>query len=32
LNKIAQLAGTDSAEYRSLSAALAQPPGTGLVY
>ena len=32
LNKIAQLAGTDSEEYRSLAAALAQPPGTGLVY
>jgi tetratricopeptide (TPR) repeat protein len=32
LNKIAQLAGTDSAEYRSLAAAMAQPPGTGLVY
>ena len=32
LNKIAQLAGTGSAEYRSLSAAMAMPPGTGLVY
>ena len=32
LNKIAQLAGTDSEEYRSLAAALEQPPGTGLVY
>lgn len=32
LTKIAQLAGTDSPEYRSLAAALAQPPGTGLVY
>ena len=32
LNKIAQLAGTDSEEYRSLAAALAQPPGSGLVY
>ena len=32
LNKIAQLAGTNSAEYRSLAAALEQPPGTGLVY
>ena len=32
LSKIAQLAGTDSEDYRSLSAALAQPPGTGLVY
>jgi tetratricopeptide (TPR) repeat protein len=32
LNKIAQLAGTDSAEYRSLATALEKPPGTGLVY
>jgi tetratricopeptide (TPR) repeat protein len=32
LNKIAQLAGTDSSEYRSLAAALEKPPGTGLVY
>jgi len=32
LNRIAQLAGTDSAEYRSLAEALAKPPGTGLVY
>jgi tetratricopeptide (TPR) repeat protein len=32
LSKIAQLAGTGSEEYRSLAAALAQPPGTGLVY
>jgi tetratricopeptide (TPR) repeat protein len=32
LNKIAQLAGTDSEDYRSLAAALDQPPGTGLVY
>ena len=32
LNKIAKLAGTDSAEYRSLAAALEKPPGTGLVY
>jgi tetratricopeptide (TPR) repeat protein len=32
LNKIAQLAGTDSTEYRSLAAALEKPPGTGLVY
>jgi len=32
LNKIAQLAGTDSEEYRSLAAALEKPPGTGLVY
>jgi tetratricopeptide (TPR) repeat protein len=32
LKKIAQLAGTDSPEYRSLAAALESPPGTGLVY
>jgi tetratricopeptide (TPR) repeat protein len=32
LNKIAQLAGTESAEYRSLATALEKPPGTGLVY
>jgi tetratricopeptide (TPR) repeat protein len=32
LNKIAQLAGSDSSEYRSLAAALEKPPGTGLVY
>ena len=32
LSKIAQLAGKDSEEYRSLAAALGQPPGTGLVY
>ena len=32
LRKIAQLAGTDSSEYRSLAAALESPPGTGLVY
>jgi tetratricopeptide (TPR) repeat protein len=32
LNRIASLAGTDSPEYRSLSAALEQAPGTGLVY
>ena len=32
LDKVAQLAGTDSKEYRSLSAALEQQPGTGLVY
>jgi tetratricopeptide (TPR) repeat protein len=32
LNRIAQLAGTESEEYRSLAAAMAQPPGTGLVY
>lgn len=32
LKKLAQLAGTDSPEYRSLAAALESPPGTGLVY
>jgi tetratricopeptide (TPR) repeat protein len=32
LGRIAALAGTDSAEYRSLAAALEKPPGTGLVY
>ena len=32
LNKIAQLTGTKSEEYRSLAAALEKPPGTGLVY
>jgi tetratricopeptide (TPR) repeat protein len=32
LTKIAQLAGTGSEEYRSLAAAIAQPPGTSLVY
>jgi tetratricopeptide (TPR) repeat protein len=32
LSRIAALAGTDSEEYRSLAAALAKPPGTGLVY
>ena len=32
LQKIAQLAGTGSSEYRSLEAALQSPPGTGLVY
>jgi tetratricopeptide (TPR) repeat protein len=32
LTKIAQLAGTSSEEYRSLAAAIAQPPGTGQVY
>ena len=32
LNKIAQLTGTTSEEYRSLAAALEQAPGTGLVY
>ena len=32
LNRIAQLTGTASDEYRSLAAALEKPPGTGLVY
>jgi tetratricopeptide (TPR) repeat protein len=32
LQKIAQLAGTSSSEYRSLAAALESPPGAGLVY
>jgi len=32
LTRIAALAGKDSDEYRSLAAALEQPPGTGLVY
>jgi len=32
LARIAQLAGTGSEEYRSLAAAIDQPPGTGLVY
>jgi tetratricopeptide (TPR) repeat protein len=32
LSRIAQLVGTNSEEYRSLAAAIAQPPGTGLVY
>jgi tetratricopeptide (TPR) repeat protein len=32
LNKIAQLAGTGSAEYRSLAAAMDTPPGSRLVY
>jgi tetratricopeptide (TPR) repeat protein len=32
LGKVAQLAGTDSAEYRSLASALEKQPGTGLVY
>ena len=32
LKRIAALAGTGSEEYRSLAAALEQPPGTGLVY
>ena len=32
LNRIAQLAGTNSEEYRSLAAALEKSPGAGLVY
>lgn len=32
LNKIAQLAGKDSEEYRSLAAAIENPPGTALTY
>ena len=32
LGRIRDLSGTDCAEYRSLAAALEQPPGTGLVY
>src|SRR6202142_505011 len=32
LSRIAALAGTGSEEYRSLAAALENPPGTGLVY
>ena len=32
LNRIAQLTGTASEEYRSLAAALEKPPGTGLTY
>jgi tetratricopeptide (TPR) repeat protein len=32
LSRIAALVGTGSEEYRSLADALAQPPGTGLVY
>src|SRR5258705_7450795 len=32
LNRIAELAGTDSEEYRSLAASLKKPPGTGLAY
>src|SRR5437764_9504078 len=32
LNKIAQLTGTGSEEYRSLAEAIDKPPGTGLVY
>jgi tetratricopeptide (TPR) repeat protein len=32
LGKVAQLAGTNSSEYRSLADALEKQPGTGLVY
>ena len=32
LNRLAQLTGTSSEEYRSLAAALDKQPGTGLVY
>jgi predicted Zn-dependent protease len=32
LARIAQICGTSCEEYRSLAAALEQPPGTGLVY
>src|SRR4030088_2695999 len=32
LNRLAQLTGTSSEEYRSLAAALEKSPGTGLVY
>ena len=32
LSRIAAICGTDCPEYRSLAAALEQPPGTGLVY
>ncbi|WJR76950.1 tetratricopeptide repeat protein [Bradyrhizobium sp. NP1] len=32
LRRIASICGTDCDEYRSLAAALAQPPGSGLVY
>ena len=32
LTRIAQICGTDCEHYRSLEAALAQAPGTGLVY
>jgi tetratricopeptide (TPR) repeat protein len=32
LSRIASICGIDCAEYRSLAAALEQPPGTGLVY
>ena len=32
LSRIAEICGTDCAEYRTLAAALYQPPGTALVY
>jgi hypothetical protein len=32
LTRIAEICGTDCQEYRTLAAALEQPPGTGLVY
>ena len=32
LGRIAEICGTDCTEYRTLAAALDQPPGTGLVY
>jgi tetratricopeptide (TPR) repeat protein len=32
LNRIAAICGTGCEEYRSLAAALEQPPGSGLVY
>jgi tetratricopeptide (TPR) repeat protein len=32
LSRIAEICGTDCHEYRTLAAALEQPPGTGLVY
>ncbi len=32
LRRIAEICGSDCYEYRSLAAALEQPPGTGLVY
>jgi Flp pilus assembly protein TadD len=32
LGRIKAICGTDCEEYRTLAAALEQPPGTGLVY
>ena len=32
LRRIAEICGTDCSEYRTLAAALAQPPDVGLVY